>query len=40
MMYSIVALVVFAIIIVLYSARALRQVYDLTRRQATRRADI
>jgi hypothetical protein len=38
MIYSIALLVIFAIGAVLCSARALRQVYNLARRQAVQRA--
>jgi hypothetical protein len=38
MIYSIALTVFFVIVVALYSARALRQVYDLARRQAAKRA--
>jgi len=39
MFYSVVLMVFFAIVVALYSARALRQVYDLARRQVAQRTD-
>ena len=39
MLYYIALIVFFSIVVALYSARALRQVYDLARRQVAQRTD-